>query len=134
METIIWSGSLSVGVKEMDRQHQKLIGMINRLIEEQHVLTEPATIAELLTEMTDYAQEHFRSEEYLMAEYGYEHLDSQKHSHAAFLDKTVEFMDASVGPNILSKALLEYLSSWLTGHILHEDMQYKEFFAKKGIA
>jgi len=134
METIIWSGSLSVGVKEMDSQHQKLIGMINRLIEEQHVLTEPATIAELLTEMTDYAQVHFRAEEYLMAEYGYERLDSQKHSHAGFLDKTVEFMDASVGPNILSKALLEYLSSWLTGHILHEDMQYKEFFAKKGIA
>lgn len=134
METIIWSGSLSVGVKEMDSQHQKLIGMINRLIEEQHVLTELTTIAELLTEMTDYAQEHFRDEEYLMAEYGYERLDLQKHSHTAFIDKTVEFMDASVGPNILSKALLEYLSSWLTNHILHEDMQYKGFFAKKGVA
>ena len=133
MEIIVWSDIFSVGVKEMDRQHQKLIGMINRLIEEQHVLTEPATIAELLTEMTSYAQDHFRDEEYLMAEYGYEKLASQKHSHQAFVDKTVEFMEASVGPNILSKALLEYLRTWLTGHILHEDMQYKAFFQQKGV-
>lgn len=133
METIQWSNSLSVGVKEMDQQHKKLIGMINRLIEEQHVLTEPATIAQLLTEMTDYAQEHFRAEEYLMAEYGYDRLELQKHTHAAFIDQTVEFMNAGVGPNILSKALLEYLRSWLTEHILHEDMQYKSFFALKGL-
>jgi len=134
METIKWNESLSVGVKEMDQQHQKLIGMINRLIEEQHTLTEPSTIAELLTEMTDYAREHFRAEEYLMAEYGYERLRQQVHAHQAFIDKTIEFMEAEVGPNILSVALLEYLGSWLTNHILNEDMQYKRFFTDKGLS
>ncbi|MFV0437636.1 MAG: bacteriohemerythrin [Desulfopila sp.] len=133
METIKWNDSLSVGVQEMNRQHQKLIAMINRLIEEQHTLTEPATIAELIMEMTDYAEEHFRAEEYLMAEYGYDRLRDQEQSHRAFIDKTVEFMEAKVGPNLLSVALLEYLGSWLTNHILHEDMQYKSFFAGKGL-
>lgn len=135
METIKWTDSFSVGVKDMDDQHKQLIEMINRLIEEQHVLTEPSTIAELLTGMTDYAREHFRSEEYLMAEYGYENLDSQVQSHTSFMARTMEFMAASdIGPNILSMALLEYLKSWLTGHILNEDMQYKKFFAAKGVA
>lgn len=115
----------------MDDQHKKLVGMINRLIEEQQVLTEPATIAELLTEMTDYAREHFRAEEYLMAEYGYELLDRQVDSHEKFIARTLDFMGAEVGPNILSKALLEYLRSWLTGHILNEDMQYKPFFCRQ---
>lgn len=135
MEPIVWSQTFSVGVSELDTQHKKLIGMINRLIEEQKVVTDPVTIAELLTEMTDYAQEHFRSEEYLMAEYGYEGKDRQVQSHEAFIAKTNSFMSASdVGPNILSKALLEYLKSWLVNHILNEDMQYKEFFATKGLS
>lgn len=133
MEQIVWSNTFSVGVREMDTQHKKLISMINRLIAEQHTLTDPATIAELLTEMTDYASEHFRAEEYLMSEYGYERLDQQVQAHEHFMAKTIAFMNAEVGPNLLSRALLEYLSTWLTKHILHEDMQYKTFFVGKGL-
>ena len=134
MEIINWSNEFSVGVKEMDEQHKKLIGMINRLIEEQKILTEPKTIADLLTEMTDYAQVHFRAEEYLMAEYGYDHKTQQEKQHLAFIDKTIAFYSASdLGPNILSTALLDYLRTWLIGHILKEDMKYKEFFNSKGV-
>ena len=134
MESIKWTDSFSVGVREMDNQHKKLVGMINRLIEEQHTLTEPATIAELLTEMTDYAREHFRAEEFLMAEYGYENKDRQAESHETFIAKTVELMSATnVGPNLLSKVLLEFLKSWLVSHILNEDMQYRSFFQSKGV-
>jgi hemerythrin len=47
----------------------------------------------------------------------------------------MEFCSASnVGPNILSVALLEYLSTWLVDHILKEDMQYKAFFQEKGVS
>ena len=133
MKDISWKDEYSVGVAEMDRQHQKLLTMIAQLVGEQHRLTDPKTIADLLTQMTDYAAEHFRAEEYLMAEYGYEHKGKQTRQHQTFIDKTHEFMNSGVGPNILSKALLEYLNTWLIHHILHEDMQYKEFFNKKGL-
>lgn len=135
MEHITWNDSYSVGVKEMDDQHVKLVEMINQLIDEQKQLTEQATIADLLTRMTDYAREHFRAEEYLMAEYGYENKERQVRSHEEFIAKTLEFMSASdAGPNVLSKALLEYLKSWLLNHILTEDMQYKDFFRSKGVS
>ena len=135
MEIISWKNEFSVGVKEMDEQHKKLIGMINRLIEEQKILTEPKTIANLLTEMTDYAQVHFRAEEYLMAEYGYEHKTEQEQQHQEFIDKTIAFYSASdLGPNVLSTALLDYLRIWLIEHILKEDMKYKEFFKSKGLS
>jgi len=134
METIIWKNEFSVGVQEMDDQHKKLIAMINRLIAEQHTLTDPKTIAELLTDMTDYAQVHFRAEEYLMAEYGYDRKSQQEEQHKSFIEKTISFFSVSdLGPNILSEALLDYLSIWLVNHILNEDMKYKVFFRNKGL-
>ena len=135
MEVIKWTDELSVGVGEMDRQHQKLISMINTLILEQKTITDPKTIAELLTEMTDYAREHFHAEEFLLSEYGYQDLSQQVSQHEGFITKTHDFIDSSeIGANILSKALLDFLKSWLVFHILEEDMKYKDFFHKKGVS
>lgn len=134
METIEWTDDFSVGIEEMDKQHKKLIDMINRLIVEQKEITDAETIAELLSDMTDYAEDHFRAEEYLMAEYGYELKDLQQKQHEAFITTTEEFYGASgIGENILSRALLDYLRSWLMRHILIEDMKYKDFFRAKGV-
>jgi hemerythrin-like metal-binding protein len=134
MEGIRWTDEFSVGVAEMDSQHQQLIGMINRLIREQKVVTDAQTIAEMLTAMTDYARQHFRAEEFLLAEYGYTYKDLQVQQHQEFIEKTREFYaNADVGANILSKALLEFLKTWLTRHILEEDMKYKGFLRLKGV-
>ncbi len=134
MKTINWRDEFSVGVAEMDQQHKKLLAIINRLVDEQKVLTDPKTIADLLTGMIDYADEHFRAEEFLMAEYGYDRKTEQEAAHQAFIEKTQSFCLASdFGPNILSEALLNYLGTWLVAHILTEDMQYKAFFKSKGV-
>ena len=135
METINWRDEYSVGVTAMDLQHKKLLAMINKLISERNVLTDRKTIAELLTGMIDYADEHFRTEEYLMAEYDYDRKTEQEEQHRAFIATTQSFCAASdLGPNILSQALLDYLSTYLIQHILTEDMQYKEFFKSKGLS
>ncbi len=111
MEKIIWNNSFSVGIREIDNQHYRLVEMINQLIDEQKQVTDYPTIADMLTKMTDYAREHFRDEEYLMAEYGYDMRDTHIQSHEAFIATTLQFMSAEAGPNYLSKALLEYLKS-----------------------
>ena len=134
MEKIIWQKGYSVGIAEMDAQHQKLIAMINNLIAEQKNVTAPETIAELLTGMMDYTREHFRAEEYIMSEYGYDKKDEHVKLHEEFIRKTLEFYATTdIGPNILSVALLEYLQTWLIDHILKEDMKYKAFFQSRGI-
>ena len=134
MEIINWKNDFSVGVDSLNAQHKKLLAMINRLIKEQKKLTDPKMIAELLTEMTDYAQEHFHAEEYLMTEYGYQENEKQIQDHKLFIEKTRSFYSKTeIGPNILSTALLDYLSKWLINHILTEDMKYKEFFKSKGV-
>lgn len=37
MEKIIWDEGFSVGVSEMDRQHRRIIELINSLIEKQDI-------------------------------------------------------------------------------------------------
>lgn len=135
MEPIIWQDAFSVGVKKIDGQHRKLIDMVNRLIEEQRKVTDSEMIAQLLSEMMDYAQEHFREEEYLLSEYGYEKKARHEALHQSFIDKTMDFcgVTSNIGPNILSNALLDYLKTWWVEHILHEDMEYKSFLNSKGL-
>ena len=70
-----------------------------------------------------------------MAEYDYDRKTVQEAAHRAFIEKTRSFCSATkTGSNILAEALLDYLGTWLVGHILKEDMQYKSFFKKKGLS
>lgn len=134
MEPIWWTEEFSVGVVEMDRQHKKLIAMINRLIHEPEAKTDSETISELLSGMINYAREHFRDEEALMSEHGYPFKDRQVEQHTAFIQKTVDLCSAvEVGVDIVPQIMAEYLKGWLVHHILEQDMKYKPFFLDRGV-
>ena len=88
MEPVPWSEKFSVGVRELDQQHQQLIKMLNLLISTQGTTnTHSETISDILTEMTRYAQTHFKTEERLMEAYGYPGLEDQKLQHRDFRKK-----------------------------------------------
>ena len=135
METVIWSEKFSVGVRELDQQHQQLLQLLNRLISTQGTISvHPEMISEVLMEMTRYAQMHFKTEEKLMEIYGYPGLKKQKVQHRNFRKKTVEFSTATnLGIDQIPDALLAYLTKWLTHHILEDDMAYRSFFKEKGV-
>ena len=63
MEPIEWTDSFSVGVALFDEQHRRLIDMLNKMIEDPAADTRSETVADVLTDMTRYAQEHFKAEE-----------------------------------------------------------------------
>jgi hemerythrin len=134
MEPILWMEEFSVGVSKMDRQHKKLIGMLNRLINEPGAQTHSETISDLLSGMISYAREHFRDEEALMAEYGYPFKEHQMEQHKEFVVKTVDFCSAvELGVDIVPQVMLDYLKDWLVHHILQQDMRYKQFFLERGV-
>ncbi len=89
MEQIVWSDDFSVGVKLFDEQHKRLIVMLNKMINNPAAATKSETIFDILTDMTRYAQQHFKSEEALMIEHGYPHLEQHKNQHKAFKIKGV---------------------------------------------
>ena len=135
MEPVQWSEKFSVGVRELDQQHQQLIKLLNLLISTQGTInTHSETISDTLMAMTRYAQAHFKAEESLMAAYGFPGLEEQKIQHCDFRKKTVDFSTTiTLGVEQVPDALLEYLADWLTHHILEVDMAYRSFFKDKGI-
>jgi hemerythrin-like metal-binding protein/PAS domain S-box-containing protein/putative nucleotidyltransferase with HDIG domain len=135
MEPVQWTEKFSVGVRELDQQHQQLIKLLNRLIATQGTITTHSeTISDVLLAMTRYAQVHFKTEERLMEAYGYPGLEEQKMQHRDFRKKTVGFSTATTfGINQVPEDLLTYLTNWLIHHILEDDMAYRSFFIDKGV-
>jgi len=135
MEPVQWTEKFSVGVRELDQQHQQLIKMLNRLILTQGTITvHSETVSDILLAMTRYAQTHFKTEERLMEAYGYPGLEEQKIQHRDFRKKTVGFSTATTfGIDQVPEDLLTYLTNWLVHHILEDDMVYRAFFIDKGV-
>ena len=134
MEKIVWKREYSVGVERLDRQHQKIISVINKLIAKPRVFITSRTIADVLAELNSYVSEHFLLEEQLLEESGYPGLLEHSKRHTEYGDRIADFCLKTIEKNKnVPEELLSYLGEWWIGHILHEDMKYKSFFEEKGI-
>ena len=132
MEKICWKDEYSVGVEKIDRQHRHLFEIINKLIDHSGTSKDPELVSETLTEMLNYAKEHFTTEEELMQEYGYPEMEPHKEQHIYFFKTTAELsVNALNKQSMVASEIVEFLKMWLTLHILKCDMKYKEFFKAK---
>ncbi len=129
MEKVIWDETFSVGVEVIDEQHKKLIKMLNKMIDAENTNVNSEIISTVLTEMRQYASEHFALEEKYMLECGYLDYDSHKARHKEFLKKVSMLCIETMHQNkIVPTEILEYLKLWWTTHILKTDMKYKTLF------
>lgn len=131
MEKITWDASYSIGVPQLDAQHQKLIAMINTLIDTPNAEYSSEIISDLLSKAINYALEHFKSEEDYMEAIHYPGIVAHKKEHKRFIlkmaNESVLVMQKKEGPT----DLLTYLKAWLTHHILYSDMKYMKYHAKR---
>ena len=131
MEKVRWKDEYSVGVEKIDHQHRHLFEIINKLIGH-GASKDPGLVSETLTEMLDYAKEHFTTEEELMQKYGYPEIGLHKEQHIYFFKTTAELsINALNKQSMVYSEIVEFLKLWLTLHILKCDMKYKEFFKAK---
>lgn len=134
METISWDSSFSVGVARLDEQHKRIIGMINLMISAPDNTVKSETISETLTRMTQYAEEHFVTEEQLMEDHGYPDFLAHRDEHREFWKKTETLcMDTMQEHTDLPVDILEFLRGWWNQHILTTDMKYRTFFNERGV-
>ena len=134
MEKIVWKQEYSVGVERLDRQHQRIISVINKLIAKPRAIRTSGTIADVLAELNSYVSEHFLLEEQLLEENDYPSLIAHSKKHTEYSARIADFCLRTVEKDQkVPEELLRYLGEWWIGHILHEDMQYKSFFEGKGV-
>ncbi len=130
MEPIVWTDEFCIGHEVIDAQHKWLVEMINRLIADPRAKTGSATVSETLREMTDYVRFHFATEENLMREIGFPHLEEHAAQHRAFEMKTAALIrSATLKVESVPVVLLNYLRNWLTKHILERDMELKHYLS-----
>jgi len=134
MKKIIWNDEYSVGVEALDEQHRQIIKAINDLIDKPRILLRFQNVSSALTELTNYVSEHFLLEERLLQENGYPDLLEHSRKHTLYSNRIAELCSDSLhGKSEVPAELLVFLTDWWNSHILHEDMEYKEFFARNGV-
>ena len=134
MALLNWNDSLSVGVKEIDGQHGKLVDMVNQLHEAMKQGKADTVMMGIIQEMKRYAANHFATEERLMTTHNFPGYAAHKAEHQAFVGK-VEALEADLksGKVAVSSAILDFLSKWLVNHIKGTDMKYSSFLNAAGV-
>lgn len=132
MKDIVWSATLSVEVREIDDDHQKLVDLFNML---NHAVTggESADyIGAILEELISCTAWHFTHEERLMVKYGYEGLQEHKAEHAELVEtaRALQQERRQEGKPV-SEEDIAFMEHWLTSHILTSDMQMGAFLYQK---
>lgn len=115
---------LSLDVPDMDREHQVLIGHMNRLrqLYEQHAPA--AEQGKALQTLAAYTVKHFADEEAYMARVGYPGLKVHQGVHKNLLDRVGQFGEAFKANGKLGEDLFVFLKMWLSAHICGIDMKY----------
>lgn len=129
MSLMQWDAQkFDVLVPDMNREHQHLIGIMNRLYDAAEAGANKAALDKLLIELRDYTLKHFRDEEAFMAKVGFPHLDNHRRMHQKLVQDFVRYYEEfAAGTGELPKAFFNFLRLWLTAHILNIDHRYGEF-------
>lgn len=134
MPLITWSDTMSVGVAKIDKEHQKLIELINLLHSEMIAGKSNEVMGKVLDQLITYTRGHFALEETLFRTHAYPEGPAHKQEHDALTKKVLELQtEFKAGKTFIGVPTLNFLREWLTRHILKVDMAYKLFFNSKGV-
>ena len=122
MSLMVWNDSYNVNDKEIDRQHQRLVAMLNELHDSMMRGDGNRIMGNLLENLIKYTKTHFVMEEKLMLTSGYPGFSAHKAEHDALAAQVVKlFAEWKSGRVALSVTVLTFLKDWLQGHIVGSD-------------
>jgi hemerythrin-like metal-binding protein len=134
MPIFTWNDNLSVGIDSIDRQHMKLVEMINEFYERIKDKSSTDLIANLIKNMREYALHHFATEEKLFMQFNYPEADGHVNEHKKFVDKVMDLEERyKSGSVILSFEITNFLKDWLVNHIQGTDKEYANYFIDRGV-
>ncbi|MEI6224901.1 MAG: hemerythrin family protein [Deltaproteobacteria bacterium] len=127
---LTWSPSFAIGVPEIDDQHRTLFERAGRFAAAVHGHERSARLAELFDFLSEYALEHFASEERLMRSVDYPDIERHAVEHRSFrgrLGSLAPQWDSEGESSAMLLALLGFLDAWLTEHVRGSDQRLAIF-------
>lgn len=125
-----WDDSLSVGIPEVDREHQQFIQLVNEL---NQAIAERMEIAEIRRRMhllQEDAERHFAHEEQLFRQRQYPEAGPHAEIHAQIMRRLTDIMTLlgrqRFEPEWIAAGL--EIKDILVHHLLTEDMKYRDYF------
>ncbi len=119
-----WTKALSVGVPEIDGQHQEILSRADYMLAAAHEGVGGAEVERRMLLLAEYMQDHFAAEERRMRDCRYpraaEHAAEHRQFLAGFARLGAELHkgDASVGEAL---SVHRHVCGWLQDHIEQED-------------
>ncbi len=128
MHNIQWKSEYSVGVDDIDAQHQRLISIINRLAQTRDEAMTSDELFAILSDLVDYSDYHFRTEDNYMMENEYPLFLSHRKEHLAYMKKMGSMVQSHKNKKPgLFEEMLSYLSQWWQTHITESDLRYARY-------
>ncbi|RPI06139.1 MAG: hypothetical protein EHM64_03945 [Ignavibacteriae bacterium] len=129
-----WQDEYTVGVKELDEQHQNMLRIINRLLLSMHDQYDAQKASETISTLIHHAYIHFATEERYLVQANVPDMKMHVLDHIDFIMKTLELsLKAKDGNQDNRLELLRYLKRWYSSHILGIDRHYIPYLKEAGI-
>ena len=125
---ISWDDEFSVGIDAIDRQHTRMMRLINEIDD---VIRDGGTykqIAPVLNDLIDYTDGHFAHEEKLLEENHSPNLERHKKAHVHLREELLSWQEkvAKAKPEDMNELML-FLRIWFPGHILNVDKKDADY-------
>lgn len=124
---LVWKEEYNIGVDIIDKEHQRLFQIINKLLAfKEDSRKNPSICQEGIKYLKQHALWHFEEEEKYMASIGYEELEMHKRIHRGFREDTLPELEQELMTNNYSPEVVDHFlgvcAGWLIGHTLTEDL------------
>ena len=129
---IQWSEINSVGLEQLDAEHQHLVELINRvfdLVSEASGSDNLPFARRILNDIVEYTNVHFEHEEKVLASVQYPDLKKHQAVHQALRNRMLEMQKLFDRWPTYSGAreVLRFLREWWTSHINRTDAAYAAY-------
>lgn len=133
-----WKDRYSLNIGEIDKQHKRLFE-IGARVYDLAVLSDSYDhydeILEMLNELLEYTRYHFSFEENIMKIHKYAGFNQQLREHEFYVNKikSISSRDIDEDQHQAILDIVDFLSEWISSHILLEDRKYAMYFQENGI-
>lgn len=131
-----WSEDFTIGIDEIDIQHKEIFNKIDEIkIVLDKEVKDKKELINVIDKTIEYAVYHLHFEEEFMDAKNYFDYSEHKKKHKDFINflRNIKYDDIKVNKFKFCTDILDFITMWLSRHIIIEDKKYKDFLDSKSI-